>query len=44
MMDDIRLSADLSVDWTDMLSQLDSSGNASASQSSSMAPTGAFES
>ncbi|KAI9036139.1 uncharacterized protein KD926_002280 [Aspergillus affinis] len=42
-MDDIRLSADLPVDWTDMLSQLDASGNASVAQPSSMAPRGAFE-
>nr|UVI57905.1 bZIP transcription factor [Aspergillus pulvericola] len=42
-MDDIRLSADLPVDWTDMLSQLDASGDASVAQPVSMAPRGAFE-
>lgn len=43
-MDDIRLSADLPVDWTDMLSQLNASGNVSGAQPSSMAPRGGFES
>ncbi|PLB50019.1 hypothetical protein P170DRAFT_473593 [Aspergillus steynii IBT 23096] len=43
-MDDIRLSTDLPVDWTDMLSQLDGNGNVSVAQVDSNTPRGAFES